>query len=81
MSKRSGNQNVICDTTGFKRKRSQVTYQWNGTLVLPEAWDPRPLYLDTPNVMDNISVPDARPDTEATFIEPTPADLARIPNF
>jgi hypothetical protein len=78
---RQRNQNVICDTTGFKRKRSQVSYQWNGTLVLPEAWDPRPLYLNPPNVTDNISVQDARPDTDAVFINPTPADLDRVPNF
>lgn len=78
---RQNNQNVICDTTGFKRKRSQVNYQWNGTLVLPEAFDPYPEYLISPNPMDNLAVPDARPDTEAVFIDPTPADLDNVPNF
>jgi len=78
---RQSHQNVICDTTGFKRKRSQVKYQWNGTLVIPEAWDPKPLYLIPPNVRDNVSVPDSRPDVPAVFINPTPADLARVPNF
>lgn len=78
---RGGNYNVICDVTGFKRKRSDVSYRWDGALVLPVAWDPRPEYLIPPNINDNVSVPDARPDQEAVFIDPLPSDLNRIPNF
>ncbi len=81
MKNRANNQNVICDTTGFKRKRSDVSYQWNGTLVLPEAWDPYPQYLIPPNTTDNIGVPDSRPDSEAVFITPLPSDLDNVPNF
>lgn len=81
MRNRADNQNVICDVTGFKRKRSDVSYRWDGALVLPIAWDRRPEYLLTPNTTDNIGVPDARPDQDAVFINPTPADLNKIPNF
>ena len=78
---RANNQNVICDVTGFKRKRSDVSYRWDGCLVLPEAWDVRPQYLEVPNTNDNISVPDARPDQDAVFITPLPSDLNNVPNF
>jgi len=33
--------NTICDTTGFKVKRSQVSKRWEGFYVIPEAWHPR----------------------------------------
>lgn len=33
--------NTICDTTGFKVKRSQVLKRWEGFYVIPEAWHPR----------------------------------------
>jgi hypothetical protein len=78
---RADNQNVICDVTGFKRKRSQVSYRWDGALVIAEAWDPRPQYLETPNTTDSIAVPDARPDQDAVFIAPLPSDLNNVPNF
>lgn len=72
---------VICDVTGFKRKRKDVSYRWDGCLVLPMAWDPLPAYMIPPNTTDDISVPDARPDQPAVFISPTPADLNKIRNF
>lgn len=33
--------NTICDTTGFKVKRSQVVKRWEGFYVIPEAFHPR----------------------------------------
>ncbi len=33
--------NTICDTTGFKVKRSQVLRRWEGFYVIPEAFHPR----------------------------------------
>ena len=81
MNNRANNQNVICDVTGFKRKRSDVSYRWDGCLVLDVAWDPRPEYLIPPNINENVSVPDARPDQNSVFINPTPADLNKVPNF
>jgi hypothetical protein len=72
---------VICDVTGFKRWRSELSYQWNGLLVLPEAWDPRPQYMEVPNTHDNITVPDARTPGPDVLIFPVPSDLDNVPNF
>ena len=33
--------NTICDSTGFKVKRSQVLKRWEGFYVIPEAYHPR----------------------------------------
>ena len=33
--------NTICDTTGFKVKKSQVTERWEGFHVIAKAWHPR----------------------------------------
>jgi hypothetical protein len=33
--------NTICDTTGFKVKKSQVLRRWEGFYVIPEAFHPR----------------------------------------
>jgi len=33
--------NTICDTTGFKVKRSEVHERWEGFYVISEAWHPR----------------------------------------
>ena len=33
--------NTICDTTGFKVKRSGVLRRWEGFYVIPEAFHPR----------------------------------------
>jgi hypothetical protein len=36
-----GDSNTICDTTGFKVKRSEVSRRWEGFYVISDAWHPR----------------------------------------
>jgi hypothetical protein len=66
--------NAICDVSGFKTKLHKLKKQWDGSLALPNFWDPRPQILEVPNVYDNLYVPNARPDREYgqdTFTTPT----------
>jgi len=37
----ANDSNTICDVTGFKVKRSEVSERWEGFLVLSEAHHPR----------------------------------------
>ena len=38
---RTGDNNVICDRTGFKIKASMARKEWNGLLVRRESWEQR----------------------------------------
>lgn len=71
----------IDDVTGFKRWSDEALLRWDGCRVTKEGWDPRPEYLVPPNPIDIITVPFARPDTEAVAADPSPAQLNRVPNF
>lgn len=38
---RDGDNNIICDRTGFKIKRSEAQKEWDGQLVRKESWEAR----------------------------------------
>lgn len=59
-----GDHNVICDRTGFERKRSQCKYEWNGLLVLEDEWEERQPQDFVRGVPDNKPVKDIRQDVE-----------------
>lgn len=67
--------NVICDSSGFKIKRDQAEYQWNGMLVRKDLKDPYPDRLKHPNTSEILTVPDARPDTDVFIDLPTEEDV------
>lgn len=58
-----GDYNVICDASGFKRKRSECRRQWNGLLVSNEFWEPRHPQDFVRGKIDDQSVPDPRPES------------------
>lgn len=68
-----GDWNVICDRCGFKFKRSECRYEWNGLLVCKDDWEPRHPQDFVRGVADRQAVPDARPDTDgiALYAETT----------
>jgi hypothetical protein len=63
--------NVICDRSGFKRKRSECRLTWDGYLVSKEFWEPRQPQDFVRIKADNQAVDIAKPDT----IDPPPADV------
>lgn len=63
-----GTHNVICDRTGFKVKRSQCKYEWNGLLVREEDWEERQPQDFVRGVPDGKPVKDLRPETADVFV-------------
>ena len=61
--------NVICDRSGFKRKRSECRKQWNGLLVLDKFWERRQPQDKLPPVIDNLTVADPRPEPRDIFVD------------
>lgn len=72
---RKGDYRVICDRTGQKLWASQCKMEWNGLYVKKSVWDPRPEYLLTPNVQENLTVPIARTEGVDVFNSPKASDL------
>ena len=63
-----GTHNVICDRTGFKRKRCDCRYEWNGLLVDKDEWEERQPQDFVRAVPDGKPVKDLRPETEDVFV-------------
>jgi hypothetical protein len=63
-----GDYNAICDRCGFKYKRSQLRYTWDGLLVCKKDWEPRHPQDFVRGVAERQSVPDARPEQTDTFL-------------
>ncbi len=72
---KKGDYRVICDRSGFKVWASECVMEWNGLYVLKRFWDPKPEYLQVPNVQENLSVPIARTEGVDVFNTPNPDDL------
>jgi hypothetical protein len=72
---KKGDYRVICDRSGFKVWASECIMEWNGLYVLKRFWDPKPEYLQVPNVQENLSVPIARTEGVDVFNTPNPDDL------
>lgn len=60
-----------CDRCGWRRRDTELRFEWTNARVCPECFDPRPPYLDPPfiNPMEGAAIPDARPDVVATFTD------------
>ena len=65
---RHGDHNVICEYSGFKIKRSEARYTWDGHLVKEEFWEPRHPQDFLRGKADNQAVRDARPEGDNDFI-------------
>ena len=65
----SGDNNVICDSCGRKRKASQVRKTWDGFFVCPEHWEPRHPQDYVRNVPESLPVAINRPAVDPTFTD------------
>lgn len=73
-----GDNHVIDDRTGFKRKSSEARMQWNGLLVHKDFWEARHPQDTVKPKYDSQSVRNARPETPDVFLavgEVTKGDL------
>lgn len=64
-----GTYNAICDQCGFKYKNKDMRTQWDGLRVCKSCFENRQPQDFVRGVMDNQSVPIARPDSTPTFTE------------
>jgi len=72
----SGDYNVISDYSGFKFKRSECRFTWDGFLVGINEWEPKQPQLDIKGRDEKIAVKDSRPrNNEPRFFVPTRDDL------
>lgn len=51
-----GDWSVICDYTGFKMKRSECMFTWDGYLVRNQSWETRQPQDFVRGVMDHFAV-------------------------
>lgn len=69
---RKGDFNRICDRCGFKKKASETKKEWTGLIVCIEGcWEPRHPQEFVKGRRDRQRVPNPRPDSTPTFLEPT----------
>lgn len=52
--------NTICDLTGFKVKSTDVRKQWDGTMVIHEAWSARNPQDFPPTILPTAVYPETR---------------------
>lgn len=62
-----GENNVICDTCGFKFKASQLRKQWDGVMACRKCWDYRNPQELVRGVKDDQHVAISRPESTDTF--------------
>ena len=62
-----GDYNFICDKCGMKRKASTGRLQWDNLFVCPECFDVKHPQYEVRGILDNQTVPIARPDVVATM--------------
>jgi hypothetical protein len=66
--------NFECDVCRDWRKAECKRKRWDGSVVCPDCWEPKPWFMHKyPKVEDLKPVRDARPQAEFTFID-TPWD-------
>lgn len=73
-----GQNNVICDRTGFKYKSGDVREEWNGLIVGKDQWEARQPQDFVTSVPDNQSPAVSRPGGADRFLttnEVKPSDL------
>lgn len=71
----SGDNNVISDMSGFKFKRSECVFTWDGFLVHKSEWDSKQPQLDIKGRDEQIGVSVSRPRQPDRFFVPTRDDL------
>lgn len=59
----------VCDRCGFKKRRAQVSKEWDGLMVCTATClDPVPPQLFTPTLWpEGVPIPDARPEPPNLF--------------
>ena len=62
-----GDYNVICDRCHQKIKASRAKLQWDNLFVCHKCWEPRHPQDFIPSVVDDTSVPIARPEPEVVW--------------
>jgi len=75
---KKGDNNVICDFSGFKAKSTDCKYMWNGLFVLKEFWEARQPLDYIKGIPDDQSPNVSRPGGPDVFLSPgevTPSDL------
>lgn len=75
---RPGDFRIICDASGFKGWASDTVIQWDGKRVLKRFAEQRHPQDFLRGVKEDVTVKNARPDTDPVFLSPgdvTPADL------
>jgi len=64
-----GDYNCLCDMCGFKYKRSELKFRWDGLLVCDKDWEPQHPQEFVEGRRDDLSVPDPRPEGEDVFLD------------
>lgn len=65
---RHGDNNVICDYSGQKLKRSQCKRMWNGLFVKSEFWERRHPQDLIQTRVDKQAAPVTRPESTDSFL-------------
>jgi len=65
---RHGDHNCVDDYSGFKVKRSECRYTWDGYLVHRRFWEPRQPQDLVRGVPDHQAVKDTRPARDPQFV-------------
>lgn len=60
----------ICDRTGFKVRAGKTQKEWNNLIVRGKSWEPRQPQDFVRGVVDDQTVPEARPRQTNVFIGP-----------
>lgn len=75
----AGQPYAICDRCGLRVRHREMRKEWTGLLVCEPCWDPRPAYLDPPNIYpEGMPLANARPeqpDVELGDNDVQPGDL------
>lgn len=75
---KKGDNNTICDRSGFKIKASEGKYEWNGLFVSKEFWEERQPQDLIRITADRMQVDVSRPEGTDNFLtvnEVKPSDL------
>lgn len=74
-----GNRWLCCDRCGFKRRRSEISTEWDGLMVCTSTClDPPPPQLFSPSLWpEGVPIPDSRPEPTNIFRVAVIVDGAR----
>ena len=67
-SYRHGDYWMICDSCGFKYRRSEMRMRWDNLMVCRKDWEPRHPQDYVRGIVEKIAVEIARPEPSPTVI-------------